>query len=121
MRTFNEYNTLHDKSAPVFNKMHKKVIFGPVMTRCLSSLAQIISFTTLVSLIAPYVCIYGKKGNNHLQFVQNVSMYFVCCIIVLFDAFSNAEVAGNIFSFDEIFLCCNVSCGPPGPDSVSED
>ena len=121
MRTFNEYNTLHDKSAPVFNKMHKKVIFAPVMTRCLSSLAQIISFTTLVMLIAPYVCIYGKN----LTIIRNLcKLYHFVCIIVLFDAFNetqSGEVAGNIFSFDEIFLCCNVSCGPPGPGSVSED
>ena len=120
MRTFNEYNTLHDKSAPVFNKMHKKVIFAPVMTRCLSSLAQIISFTTLVMLIAPYVCIYGKKET--IIRIHLCKLYFVCIIVLFLMLLTQSgEVAGNIFSFDEIFLCCNVSCGPPGPGSVSED
>ena len=38
--------------------------------------------------------------------VSFVSLFFL-------DAFNktqSGEVAGNIFSFDEIFLCCNASC-----------
>lgn len=79
-----------------------------------SARAQIISSVTLVKIIAPYVCIYGKKEsfcNVHLCKVSKVFHLYLCS----FDAFNNTEwgIAGNIFSFDEIFLCCNVSCCEP--------
>ena len=104
MRTFNEYNALHDKSAPVFNKMHKKVIFAPVMTRCLSSSTNYLLHDTCRHANCTICLHLWQKSNNHLQLV----FHFIC-IIVLFDAFnktqSDGEVAENIFSRLMKYFC----------------
>ena len=80
------------------------------MTRCLCSSTNYLLHDTCQDNCTICLHLWQKGIICNVNLCKVFHLYFCP-----FDAFNNTEwgIAGNIFSFDEIFLCCNVSCCEP--------
>ena len=80
-------NTTHCMTSPLpslsmLNKMHKKSYLLQSW-QDVSSRAQFISSMTLVKIIAPYVCIYGKTESFAMFICANYPKYISCIFVLL--------------------------------------